>query len=133
MLDNDEAIRKLEAIVHPEVGLRRLGFLERAESERRRGVVFDVPLLFETGGERNVEVVAVVSASAESQRARALQRPGMTVEKFEAILKRQTPDAEKRRRAHWVIDTEGSISDTRGRVEDFTRALVGAPGRLRNG
>ncbi len=132
VLGNDDAIRRLEALVHPEVAARRVGFLERGEAERRRGVVLDVPLLFETGGERACQVVAVVSATAESQRARALRRPGMTADKFEAILERQTPDAEKRRRAHCVIDTETTLGDTRRQVQDFTRALVGTPGRIRS-
>lgn len=131
VLGDDEAIGRLEAIVHPEVGLRRAGFFERAASERRRGIVFDIPLLFETGGERSCQVIAVVSASEPSQRARALARPGMTEEKFAAIQKRQTPDAEKRRRAHYVIDTETTIEDTRRQVRDLVRALIGGPGTER--
>jgi len=132
VLGDDAAIRRLEAIVHPEVARRRAGFYERAATERRRGIVYDVPLLFETGGERNCDVVVVVSASAESQRARALARPGMTAEKFDAILKRQTPDVEKRRRAHSVIDTDQPLGDTRRQVQDLIRALASAPGRAGN-
>jgi dephospho-CoA kinase len=131
VLGNEEAIRRLEAIVHPEVGRLRSGFRERAAVERRRGIVYDVPLLFETGGERNCDVVVVVSASAASQRARALARPGMSAEKFDAMLGRQTPDAEKRRRAHYVIDTERTLEDTRRQVQDLIRALIGAPGRTK--
>ena len=126
---DDGAFKRLEAIVHPEVGAQRAAFRERAQEERRRGVVFDVPLLFETGGERNVQVVVVVSASAKAQRARALSRPGMSPEKFDAILKRQTPDAEKRRRAHYVVNTDASLAETAKQVRDFVRALIGAPGR----
>lgn len=129
VLGNDEAMRRLEAIVHPAVGERRRRFLEAARATGRRIAVLDIPLLFETGGEKRVEIVLVVSADAAKQRARALARPGMTVEKFEAILARQTPDAEKRRRAHFVIDTNGSLDDSRAQVRALVRALAGNPGR----
>ncbi len=124
VLDNDEAIRKLEAIVHPEVGLRRLGFLERAESERRRGVVFDVPLLFETGGERGCDAVVVVSAPPEMQRRRAFERPSMTEEKFAALLAKQMPDPEKRRRADFIVDSSQSFDHARAQVRDILRAVA---------
>jgi dephospho-CoA kinase len=133
VLGDDEAIRKLEAIVHPAVGIARQKFLAKAFAERRRGVVLDIPLLFETGGEKRCDVVVVVSASAESQRQRALSRPGLTAERFDALLARQVPDAVKRRKAHYVVDTEVTKDDTRRRVGDFVRAIVGLPGSYRGG
>ena len=119
---NDSAIRRLEAIVHPAVGDARAAFL--ATHAGAPLVVFDVPLLFETGGERGVERVAVVSAAADVQRARVLARPGMTPEKFAAILARQTPDAEKRARADFVIPTDVPLSETRDAVARVIACLL---------
>ncbi len=99
----------------------------------RRLVIVDVPLLFETGGEARVDLVIVVSAPASVQRARALARPGMTEAKLEAILSRQTPDVEKRRRAHFVIDTGGSLEMTCAIVAQFMRSTAPlAGGRARH-
>ncbi|NML07350.1 dephospho-CoA kinase [Sphingomonas sp. G-3-2-10] len=113
-----EAFKRLEAIVHPAVAHERNLFLERSGS--RPLVVLDVPLLFEAGGWRQVDKIAVVSAPAEVQRARVLARPGMTVERFESILAKQLPDAEKRARADFVIPTGGSLAETR----DAVRAVI---------
>jgi dephospho-CoA kinase len=113
-----EAFKRLEAIVHPAVAHERNLFLERNSS--RPLVVLDVPLLFEAGGWRQVDKIAVVSAPAEVQRARVLARPGMTVERFESILAKQLPDAEKRARADFVIPTGGSLAETR----DAVRAVI---------
>ena len=117
---NDAAIKRLEAIVHPAVGEERAAFLAEHAGKR---VVFDVPLLFETGGNRNVDSIVVVSAAPDVQRARVLARPGMTPEKFAAILARQTPDAEKRARAHHVIRTDTSIDETRAQVRAVLASL----------
>ncbi len=106
MVFNDTpALKRLEAILHPLVGRGRASFLRRAAAMRTPVVVFDIPLLFETGGEKACDFVAVVSAPAQVQRRRALRRPGMTPEKLDAILARQVPDQEKRRRADFVIPT----------------------------
>lgn len=112
---DDTAIKRLEAIVHPAVGEERAAFLARHAGKR---VVFDVPLLFETGGDRNVDLIVVVSAAPDVQRARVLARPGMTADKFAAILARQTPDAEKRARADHVIRTDTSFEETRRQVRE---------------
>jgi dephospho-CoA kinase len=101
---NKEALRRLEAIVHPMVQQRQRAFLRRAALAGEKLVVLDIPLLFEGQGHRMVDAIAVVSAPAEMQRERVLARPGMTEEKFAEILKKQTPDAEKRARADFVID-----------------------------
>ncbi len=123
------AMKRLEAIVHPAIRALRLRFLDRAKRAGARVAILDVPLLFETGGEAEVDVTLVVSTSAEVQRARALARPGADAARFDALLRRQTPDAEKRRRAHFVIDTTGSIEDSRRQAQDFLRAIVGCEGR----
>jgi dephospho-CoA kinase len=123
VVGDSEALAKLEAIVHPLVGAHRIGFFERAEVEGQDIVVLDIPLLFETGGEKKVDKVVVVSAPAEVQRARVLARPGMTPEKFEAILARQTPDAEKRARADFVIDTGQGLDHARRQVRDLLTLL----------
>ena len=116
-----EQLRRLEAVVHPLVGAHRAAFFERvAEAEV---VVVDVPLLFETGGERAVDAVAVVSAPAEMQRARVLARPGMTPEKLDAILARQLPDADKRARADFVIDTGRGMDAARAETAAVLAAL----------
>ena len=125
------ALARLEGIVHPEVARRRRAFLDRAAAEGRRVVVVDVPLLFETAGEQTVDLVVVVSAGEAAQRARALGRPGMSEARLAAILARQTPDGEKRRRAHWVIDTSGPFDRTRAQVAGVLRAHAAAPGRSR--
>ncbi len=117
---SDVAIKRLEAIVHPAVGEERAAFLTQHTGKR---VVFDVPLLFETDGDRNVDVIVVVSAAPDVQRARVLARPGMTAEKFAAILARQTPDAEKRARADHVIDTDTSFDATRAQVRAVLASL----------
>ena len=111
VLGDPAAMKALEAIVHPAVGEERAAFL-RAHADAPL-VVFDVPLLFETGGDKAVDKVAVVSAAADVQRARVLARPGMTSAKFDAILARQLPDAEKRARADFVIPTDVPLAETR--------------------
>jgi len=118
---NPEALKRLEAIVHPAVGALRQGFLE--EHAGVPLVVFDIPLLFETGGWEQVDTVVVVSANPEAQRARVLARPGMSEEKFERILGLQVPDAEKRARADHVIDTGTSLAETRHAVQALVHRL----------
>lgn len=126
VLGNDAAIRDLERIVHPLVGEHRAAFRAEADAAGADIVVVDVPLLFETGGEKKVDAVVVVSASAEQQRERVLARPGMTAAKFESILARQTPDAEKRRRADHVINTGVSLAETEARIAALVATMRAA-------
>ncbi|WP_122522517.1 dephospho-CoA kinase [Pannonibacter phragmitetus] len=125
VLGKPEAIARLEAIIHPLVHEAEADFLARARAEGRRMVVLDIPLLFETGGERRMDAVVVVSAPAEVQRERALARPGMTVQRLDAILARQMPDADKRRRAHFIIETGSGLDPARRAVRSVIRALSG--------
>jgi dephospho-CoA kinase len=119
-----EKLKKLEKIVHPAVGAMRAGFLESNASAPL--IVFDIPLLFEKGGFDMVDQVLVVSAPAQMQRTRVLARLGMTEEKFEQILKLQVPDAEKRARADYVIDTGTSLAETRAAVKRLVEKLTAA-------
>ena len=121
VLGDKAKLTRLESIIHPAVAKMRNAFLtENAEADM---IVFDIPLLFEKGGIQAVVHIAVVSAPAEQQRARALSRPGMTPEKFENILRLQTPDAEKRAKADTVIDTGRSIAETRVQVKALVKKL----------
>ena len=120
---NRTELARLEAIVHPAVARLRAAFL--AQHADRLLVVFDIPLLFEKGGQAQVDAVAVVSAPAEVQRERVLARPGMTPEKFAQILALQVPDAEKRARADHVIDTGTSLAATRHAVQALVHRLTG--------
>ncbi len=128
-LGDTNAMARLEAIVHPAVARLRLRFLESARLSGRHCVFLDIPLLFETGGERLVDLVVVVSATEANQRARALAREDMTPAKLEAILSRQLPDAQKRRRAHFVIDTNGALEQSRNQSRHLVRAIAAMPGR----
>lgn len=121
------AFKALEAIVHPAVAEERAAFL--AANPDAPLVVLDVPLLFEAGGWRSVDKIAVVSAAAAVQRARVLARPGMTEARFDAILARQLPDAEKRARADVVIPTGGSLDETRAAVRAVIACMGAATGR----
>ena len=118
-----EAIRRLEAIVHPLVREERTRFLAEADAAGARLAVLDIPLLFETGGEAALDATVVVSAPADVQRARVLARPGMTDEKLAGILARQMPDAEKRRRAHFLVDTGRGFAFAEAQVRAVIRAL----------
>ena len=113
------AMKRLEEIVHPMLGASRQKFLHDAERSGAAVAVVDVPLLFETGGERNVDAVVVVTTSPEVQRERILSRPNMTEQKLEGILARQMPDAEKRKRAHFVVDTSHGLDPVRARIRDI--------------
>jgi dephospho-CoA kinase len=124
VLGDREKLARLEAIVHPAVAALRQQFL--VENGKQPIVVFDIPLLFEKGGDAGVDHIVVVSAPADQQRARALARPGMTSEKLDKILKLQIPDAEKRERADTVIDTGLSISETKGQVRQLVKKLQAA-------
>ncbi|MEE2565379.1 dephospho-CoA kinase [Hyphobacterium marinum] len=119
----------LEAIVHPLVGAARAAFLEAAEAAGAALCVLDIPLLFETGQQDAYDVIVVVSAPADIQADRVLARPGMTREKFEAILARQTPDSEKRARADFIIDSSAGIADARRQVGDVIAALKAGANR----
>jgi dephospho-CoA kinase len=120
---HDRAIlRQLETIVHPAVGAERQAFL--AANADRPLVVLDIPLLFETGGDKMVDKVAVVSADEDIQQMRTLARPGMTPEKFARILIHQTPDAEKRARADFIIPTDVEMDDTRESVRRIIACLA---------
>jgi dephospho-CoA kinase len=125
VIDSPPAIGKLEAIVHPLVREAENAFRARAAGEGRRIALLDIPLLLETGGEARVDAVVLVSAAPEIQEARVLERPGMTRERLAAIRKRQMPDDEKRRRAHFIVDTGGDFADTRRQVDDVLRAVAG--------
>lgn len=117
-----DRLGQLERIVHPAVAVMRSDFLR--ENAQAPLVAFDIPLLYEKGGDQGLDAVAVVSAPADVQRARVLARPGMTSEKFEQILGLQVPDAEKRARADHVIDTGISLEETREQVAGIVRALT---------
>lgn len=125
VLNNDAAMKKLESIVHPLVTETTLNFLATAEKAGHRLVVLDVPLLFEVGRDRDCDAIVVVSADPSVQRERVLARPGMTEAKFQAIVARQIPDSEKRRRAHFVIDTGRGFEAARRAVKDVIRTLAG--------
>jgi dephospho-CoA kinase len=124
VLNDPAAIARLEAIVHPMVGLAREKFLAQAQARRESIVLVDIPLLFEIGGECRCDAVVVVSAAPEVQRARAFERPGMTEEKFASILAKQLPDAEKRRRADFVVDSSKGFDAARAQVHDILRAVA---------
>jgi dephospho-CoA kinase len=124
---DDTAFKRLERIVHPLVAAGRLEDLARAEARGVRLAVLDIPLLFETGGDAAMDAVVVVSADADIQRARVLARPGMTPERFAAILERQMPDAEKRRRADFVIDTGRGLDAARVQVRRIVETVL-SPG-----
>ncbi len=121
---DDTAFKRLETIVHPLVAAGRIADLEAARAAGVKLAVLDIPLLFETGGDRAVDAVVVVSADAETQRRRVLARPGMTTERFETILARQTPDHEKRRRADFVVDTGRGLDVTRARVAEIVGMVL---------
>lgn len=123
VLNDADALKRLELIVHPLVGAMQMAFLQSARDAGAAMVILDIPLLFEKGGEKRVDVTVVVSAPADVQRERVLRRPGMTADKFEAILAKQTPDAEKRARADFVIDTGSSLEETRAQVRAVLKAL----------
>jgi dephospho-CoA kinase len=124
VLGDADALQRLEGLVHPAVARARSQFVEQAAVAGRRLVIVDVPLLFETGGEARVDLVIVVSAPESTMRARVLARAGMTEAKLETILSRQMPDAEKRRRAHAIIDTGGSLELTRALVGQLMRSIA---------
>jgi dephospho-CoA kinase len=127
VLDNPRRLAELEKIVHPAVRDARQAFIDRHRDAP--ALVFDIPLLFETGGEKDFDKVVVVSALSGIQRARVLARQGMTEEKLKSILERQLPDAEKRERADFVIDTGTDLSTTEKRVRDILACLGIAGGR----
>ncbi|HVK79762.1 MAG TPA: dephospho-CoA kinase [Verrucomicrobiae bacterium] len=123
VVGNEAAIKELEAIVHPLVRAGQMQFLQDNREAGTEVVILDIPLLFEGNGAKFVNKTVVVSAPADIQRARVLARPGMSPEKFEAILARQMPDAEKRARADFVIDTGGDFETTRSQVKGVLDAL----------
>jgi len=131
VLGDDAALKRLEAIVHPLVHEAERHLLAEAEARGEQVAVLDIPLLFESGGDRRVDAVVVVSAPPEVQRERVLERPGMTMDKLEAILGRQMPDAEKRRRADFVVDTSQGFDAARVQVRAILNAVATMPGRRR--
>ena len=123
------AIKQLEGIVHPMLGASRKKFLDEAERSGAPVVVMDIPLLFETGGEKRVDAVVVVSTDAATQRERILARGTMTNEALDAILARQLPDAEKRKRADFVVDTSHGLDPVRAAIRDILAEVVKMPQR----
>ena len=129
VLGDKEAIERLEQIVHPLVTKARERFLAEAERSGAAVAVLDVPLLLETGGEKRCDAVVVVSAPAEVQRARAFERPGMSEQKLSVILAKQMPDAEKRARADFVVDTSLGFDAARPQVREILKAVAKMPKR----
>jgi dephospho-CoA kinase len=123
VLGKPDELKRLNAIVHPLVGRDRTGFFEAAKAEGADMVVLDIPLLFETGGHANMDAVVVASAPAEMQRERVLARPGMTPERLDAILAQQMADAEKRARAHFVVDTGRGLEPAREQVRRIVEVM----------
>ena len=129
VVHNQAAIKQLEQIVHPMLGASRKKFLDDAERSGAPVVVMDIPLLFETGGEKRVDAVVVVTTSPENQRERILARGTMTSEALDGILARQLPDAEKRERADFVVDTSHGLDPVRERIRDILAEVVKMPQR----
>ncbi|MDZ7927309.1 MAG: dephospho-CoA kinase [Agrobacterium sp.] len=126
--ENPANFGKLEAIVHPLVRERQDAFLGKAKAEHQNFAVLDIPLLFETGAETRVDKTVVVSCAPEIQRQRVLSRPGMTEEKFDMILARQMPDAEKRRRADFILDSGNGVEAARDQVREILQRLSAGSG-----
>jgi len=131
VIGNADAIKQLEQIVHPLVASARDKFLAEAERSGAAVAVLDIPLLFETEGEKSCDAVVVVSAPSDTQRARAFERPDMTEQKLAAILAKQMPDAEKRRRADFVVDTSKGFDAARAQVREILSAVGKMPKRRR--
>jgi dephospho-CoA kinase len=129
VLGDNAALEKLEAIVHPLVRRAEQAFLAAAARKGARAAVLDIPLLFETGGDGRCDAVVVVSAPPEIQRARVFERPGMTEQKFAAILAKQMPDADKRARADFVVDTSRGFEAARTQVRDILARIATMPKR----
>ena len=129
VVHDQAAIKQLEQIVHPMLGASRQKFLEEAERSGAPVVVMDIPLLFETGGEKRVDAVVVVSTDAATQRERILARGTMTNEVLDGILARQLPDAEKRKRADFVVDTSHGLDPVRTAIRDILAEVVKMPQR----
>jgi dephospho-CoA kinase len=124
VINDKTALKRLEGIVHPLVGAARVKFLSDAKAAGISIVLLDIPLLFEIGGEPRCNAIVVVSAPAEVQRDRAMQRPGMTEEKFTALVAKQVPDAEKRKRADFIVDTSQGFDHARAQVRDILQAIA---------
>ena len=122
--DDPMGFERLEAIVHPLVSQAREVFLAEARAEDAALAVLDIPLLFETGGDTLVDTIVVVHAPDAVRRTRVLQRPGMTAEKLDAIIARQTADSIKLEKADFVVETSGGIDDARRQVDDIIQALA---------
>jgi len=127
VIDDKAALVRLEAIVHPLVAKAREKFLAGTHARGDPVVVLDIPLLFEIGGSDRCDAIVVVSAPAEVQRSRALARPGMTGEKFASLLAKQLPDAEKRARADFIVDSSQSLDHARAQVHDILNAVAKMP------
>jgi dephospho-CoA kinase len=123
VLGQPDALKRLNAIVHPLVGKDRIGFFQAAEAQGADMVVLDIPLLFETGGHVKMDAVVVVSAPETMQRERVLARPGMSPERLDAILAQQMADAEKRARAHFVVDTGRGLQSARAQVAEIIAVM----------
>lgn len=129
VLNDAAALKKLESIVHPLVGLEQQKFLQQAAADKADIIVIDVPLLYETGGQKRVDCVVLVSAPYELQRERVLARSGMHEEKFQAILAKQVPDAEKRQQADYIIDSSQGIEPAMAQVRALIPLLKKVPAR----
>lgn len=129
VLHDSSAMKRLEGIVHPMLRAHQQAFLDAAERSGAPVAVLDIPLLFETGGENRVDAVAVVTTSPQVQRERILARPNMSAEKLDAILGRQMPDAEKRRRADFIVDTSHGLDPVRAQIKDILYAMAKMPRR----
>jgi dephospho-CoA kinase len=127
VLDDPAALKRLEGIIHPLVRREEVRFLADADRAGALIAVLDIPLLFETGAERRVDAVVVVTAPPDMQRARTFSRPGMTEDKFQALLAKQAPDAEKRRRADFIVDTSQGFDSARQQVHAILNAALALP------
>lgn len=124
VLNDEQAFRRLESIIHPMVAEEREAFIDAQRAAGQKIVVLDIPLLFEGNGQETVDKVVVVSCGDDLQRQRVMKRPGMTEEKFQAILSRQLPDAQKRARADYVVDTSGTFEQTRRQIDRIIDELI---------
>ncbi len=127
VVNDAAALKRLESIVHPLVRQCETKFLEAARARGESVVVLDIPLLYETGGEKRVDAVVVVTAPAEVQRKRVLERPGMTPDKFAGLLEKQVPDAQKRARADFIVDSGHGVEPAREQVRQILREVATLP------